>query len=287
MVVEGPEQGGGAPAGGPPVVGRPVRVSAAQSVSPAPPRAGDGRSRRRRQRAPSPTAVARTTAGSAPGGRCRCGSCCLRSTLIRSSSTAKRPGRRKGGVRSELANIPSRQIRGAVDTNKHLRSERTDRTTRAVGRCALPGGAHRHRRGEAELGGQRALHLPARATTTALNSSGSTNINEQPPKPRPGTRLEFRPRRSSSVQVAQPSTRSGSTWNARRRQPRTNDVDPRRATAIIAATEEGVPPPTPNELSQRRRRVPQPTSQFTHIDHAHRTQVTSEFTSQRRQSSRS
>jgi hypothetical protein len=56
---------------------------------------------------------------------------------------------------------------------------------------------------------------------------------------------------------------------------------PRRATAIIAATEEGVPPPTPNELTQRRR-VSQPTSQFTHIDHAHRTQVTPEFASKRR-----
>ena len=45
-------------------------------------------------------------------------------------------------------------------------------------------------------------------------------------------------RRRSSIQAALPSTRNGSTWSARSRQARTNDVDPRRATATIAATEE-------------------------------------------------
>jgi hypothetical protein len=44
-------------------------------------------------------------------------------------STVKRPGRKRGGVRSELVNIASPQIAGAVDADVHLRSELTDRTT--------------------------------------------------------------------------------------------------------------------------------------------------------------
>jgi hypothetical protein len=60
-------------------------------------------------------------------------------------------------------------------------------------------------------------------------------------RPGPCSRVPTAPR-PSSVQAASPSTRSGSTWSARSRQARTNDVDPRRATATMAATEEGVRP---------------------------------------------
>jgi hypothetical protein len=94
-----------------------------------------------------PPLVAGQRRSSSPGG-------CGRSTLTHSSSTAERPGRRKGGVRSELADMTPCEIRGAVDADEHLRSELTDRTSSSR--------ARRLRRGcSGEGGGPHAVQGPS------------------------------------------------------------------------------------------------------------------------------
>lgn len=161
-------------------------------------------------------------------------------------------------------------IRGSVNTARSTRTARPGsgprrsraqrrqtspaRASRAAalrtrGRPASPDGApgstYRLLRGLA-VGVRRRVLTPTRGGHAWFCRPVPTaDVRQRRPHPGSGrgrcSRVPTAPR-PSSVQAASPSTRSGSAWSARSRQARTNDVDPLRATATIAASEEGAQP---------------------------------------------